>query len=263
MLLAVTVGLTINNFASLTSGTVATAMALAKRINKVAVVSGVCDGFIGNRMLARYGAAANDLLTLGALPQQVDGALERFGFAMGIFRVGDLAGLDIGWAGRKRRAAENPHLNYAVVADHICQAGRFGQKTGAGWYRYEPGQRKPLPDPVVEQIIADWRVQQACTARAVSDEEIVERCVYALVNEGARILADGIAQCASDIDVVYLNGYGFPRQRGGPMYYANQVGLPQVVQALQRIAAESPQDSAYWTPAPLLLQLAQTGKSFC
>jgi len=240
----------------------ATAMALAQRIQKVAVVAGVCDGFIGNRMLARYGAAANDLLNLGALPQQVDGALEQFGFAMGIFRVGDLAGLDIGWAGRKRRAAENPDVDYSIVADRICEAGRLGQKTGAGWYRYEPGQRKALPDPVVEEIIAAWRTERGHTPRPVTDAEIVERCVYALVNEGARILADGMAQRASDIDVVYLNGYGFPRHRGGPMYYANSVGLPNVVRALERIAQESPKDAAYWTPAPLLVQLAKAGQSF-
>lgn len=240
----------------------ATAMALAKRIRKVAVVSGVCDGFIGNRMLARYGAAANDLLNSGALPQQVDRALENFGFAMGIFRVGDLAGLDIGWAGRKRRAAENPSINYAVVADRICEAGRFGQKTGAGWYRYEAGQRKALPDPLVEQLITDWRTERGYTPRVIRDEEIVERCIYALVNEGARILADGIAQRASDIDVVYLNGYGFPRHRGGPMQYANEVGLPNVVRALRRIAAESPQDAAYWSPAPLLVRLAEEGQTF-
>jgi 3-hydroxyacyl-CoA dehydrogenase len=240
----------------------ATAMALAKRIGKVAVVSGVCDGFIGNRMLARYAAAANDLLNQGALPQQVDRALEAFGFAMGIFRVGDLAGLDIGWAGRKRRAAEQPGKDFAIVADRICEAGRFGQKTGAGWYRYEPGKRDPIPDLEVERIIEEWRRERGHTPRRISEEEIVERCVYALVNEGARILEDGIAQRASDIDVVYLNGYGFPRHRGGPMKYADEVGLPNVVRALRRIAAESPADAATWNPAPLLVRLADEGKTF-
>jgi 3-hydroxyacyl-CoA dehydrogenase len=240
----------------------ATAMALAKRIKKVAVVAGVCDGFIGNRMLARYGAAANDLLNLGALPQQVDRALENFGMAMGIFRVGDLAGLDIGWAGRKRRAAEQPDKDFSIVADRICEAGRFGQKTGAGWYRYEAGKREAIPDPAVEQIIEAWRRERGHTPRPVTDEEIVERCIYALVNEGARILADGIAQRASDIDVVYLNGYGFPRHRGGPMKHADEVGLPKVVSALRRIAGESPADAAYWTPAPLLVKLAEEGKTF-
>ena len=240
----------------------ATAMQLSKRIKKVAVVSGVCDGFIGNRMLARYGAAANDLLNLGAMPQQVDRALEQFGLAMGIFRVGDLAGLDIGWAIRKRRAAERPGEDLPTIADRICEAGRFGQKTGAGWYRYEAGRRDPLPDPAVERIIEQWRKDHGYTPRKISDAEIVERCIYALVNEGARILEDGIAQRASDIDVVYLNGYGFPRYRGGPMRYADEVGLPNVVRALRRIATESPADAAYWAPAPLLLRLAEEGKSF-
>jgi len=240
----------------------ATAMQLAKRIRKVAVVSGVCDGFIGNRMLARYGAAANDLLNLGASPQQVDRALEQFGMAMGIFRVGDLAGLDIGWAIRKRRGAEHPELDLSSVADRICEAGRYGQKTGAGWYRYEPGRREPLSDPAVEQIIEQWRKERGYTPRTVRDGEIVERCIYALVNEGARILEDGIAQRASDIDVVYLNGYGFPAHRGGPMHYANEVGLPNVVRALRRIAAESPADAAAWTPAALLERLAKEGKNF-
>ena len=240
----------------------ATSMQLAKRIRKIAVVSGVCDGFIGNRMLARYGAAANDLLNLGAAPQQVDRALEQFGLAMGIFRVGDLAGLDIGWAIRKRRSAEHPELDLTSVADRICEAGRFGQKTGAGWYRYEPGRRDPIPDPAVEQIIEQWRKEHGFMPRKVRDEEIVERCIYALVNEGARILEDKIAQRASDIDVVYLNGYGFPAHRGGPMHYANEVGLVNVERALRRIAAESPADASAWTPAPLLVRLAKEGKSF-
>jgi 3-hydroxyacyl-CoA dehydrogenase len=192
----------------------------------------------------------------------VDRALEQFGLAMGIFRVGDLAGLDIGWAIRKRRAAERPGEDLPTIADRICEAGRFGQKTGAGWYRYEPGRRDPLPDPAVERIIEQWRKEHGYTPRMIGDAEIVERCIYALVNEGARILEDGIAQRASDIDVVYLNGYGFPRYRGGPMRYADEVGLPNVVRALRRIATESPADAAYWAPAPLLLRLAEEGKSF-
>jgi len=240
----------------------ATAMQLSKRIGKIAVVSGVCDGFIGNRMLARYGAAANDLLNLGATPQQVDRSLEQFGMAMGIFRVGDLAGLDIGWAIRKRRGAEHPELDLSSVADRICEAGRFGQKTGAGWYRYEAGRREPLPDPAVDQMIEQWRKERGYTPRKIHDQEIVERCIFSLVNEGARILQEGIAQRASDIDIVYLNGYGFPAHRGGPMHYANEVGLPNVVRALRRIAKESPADAEAWTPAPLLVRLAQEGKTF-
>jgi len=239
----------------------ATCMALARKIRKVAVVSGVCDGFIGNRMLARYGAAANGLINAGALPQQIDGALQAFGMAMGPFRVGDLAGLDIGWATRKRRAAEAGVAMKPIVADLLCEAGRFGQKTGAGWYRYEPGKRDPIPDPLVQQMIEKYRAANDIRPRQVSNEEIVERCVYALVNEGARILEEGIAARASDIDLVYLNGYGFPQFRGGPMLYADIVGLPNVVRALRRFASE-PGADASWQPAPLLVKLAEEGKTF-
>jgi len=238
----------------------ATAMALGKRINKIAVVSGVCDGFIGNRMLTRYGAAANALIVAGATPQQIDTALERFGFAMGPFRVGDLAGLDIGWATRKRKAAEAGVPHEPIVADRLCELGRFGQKTNAGWYRYQPGVRDPQPDPVVEQLIADYRAAKGVTARPIGDDEVVERCVYALVNEGTRILAEGIAVRASDVDLVYLNGYGFPRLRGGPMRYADEVGLANVVRTLRRFAAEPGADPC-WQPAPLLVELAEAGKS--
>lgn len=240
----------------------ATSMALAKRLKKIAVVAGVCDGFIGNRMLARYGAAANGLLDLGALPQQVDRALEGFGFAMGIFRVGDLAGLDIGWARRKRWALEQPGKDFGAAADRLCEQGRFGQKTGAGWYRYEAGNRNALPDPKVTELLEAWRAERGFVTRKVSDAEVVERCIFALVNEGAKILADGIAQRASDIDTVYLNGYGFPRFRGGPMQYADEVGLPNVVRALRRFALESPQEAQHWEPAPLLVQMAEEGRTF-
>jgi 3-hydroxyacyl-CoA dehydrogenase len=239
----------------------ATALALGKQIKKVAVVSGVCDGFIGNRMLARYGAAAHALVVAGAAPQQVDKAMERFGYAMGPFRVGDLAGLDIGWATRKRKAAEAGVPHDPTIADKLCELGRFGQKTGAGWYRYEPGVREPQADALVDQIIADYRTAKGVTPRKVSDDEMVERCIYALVNEGARILAEGIAVRASDVDLVYLNGYGFPARRSGPMCYANEVGLANVVRALRRFAAE-PGADASWEPAPLLIQLAEEGNTF-
>ncbi|MBE7419520.1 MAG: enoyl-CoA hydratase/isomerase family protein [Ideonella sp.] len=239
----------------------ATCMAMARTIRKIGVVAGVCDGFIGNRMLARYRAAANGPLLQGALPQQVDQALEAFGFAMGPFRVGDLAGLDIGWAGRKRRAAERPGSVPREVADVLCEQGRFGQKTGAGWYRYEAGARTPKPDPAVTTIIEAFRRERGISARAVSADEIVERCVFALVNEGARILEEKIAARASDIDLVYLNGYGFPQHRGGPMLHADGVGLPTVVRALKRFAAE-PGAEPWWQPAPLLVRLADEGKSF-
>ncbi|WP_179405492.1 3-hydroxyacyl-CoA dehydrogenase NAD-binding domain-containing protein [Burkholderia guangdongensis] len=239
----------------------ATCMNLAKRIRKTAVVAGVCDGFIGNRMIARYGAAAGMLLMEGASPQQIDGALQRFGLAMGPFRMADLAGLDIGWAARKRREAEQPGSQPRSAADVLCEAGRFGQKTGAGWYRYEAGKRDPIPDPAVDAIVEQFRRDSGVTPRKISDAEIVERCIYALVNEGARILEDGIAARASDIDVVYLSGYGFPRHRGGPMLYADTVGLANVVRALRRIAA-APGAEAWWQPAPLLVKLAEAGRTF-
>ncbi len=240
----------------------ATAMRLSKTMGKVAVVSGVCDGFIGNRMLARYGTAAHDLIMFGALPQQIDAALQDFGMAMGPFRVGDLAGLDIGWALRKRRSAEFPDRDFSNVSDVLCEQGRFGQKTGAGWYRYEAGSRHPIPDPKVTAIIEEYRRKKGITPRSVSSQEIVERCVYALVNEGARILEDGIAQRASDIDLVYLNGYGFPAYRGGPMFFADQTGLHVVARALDNIAAQPGSDTAFWTPAPLLTRLAHEGRTF-
>jgi len=240
----------------------ASAMRLAKTIGKVAVVSGVCDGFIGNRMLARYGQAAHDLIMAGALPAQIDAALQDFGMAMGPFRVGDLAGLDIGWALRKRRAAEFPDRDFSNVSDALCEAGRFGQKTGAGWYRYEAGSRNPIPDPKVTAIIEQYRRQRGITPRSVSSREIVERCIYALINEGARIIEDGIAQRSSDIDLVYLNGYGFPAYRGGPMFYADTVGLHDIVRALKLMAEQPGGDAAFWTPAPLLARLAREGGTF-
>jgi 3-hydroxyacyl-CoA dehydrogenase len=240
----------------------ATVMQLAKKIGKVAVISGVCDGFIGNRMVARYGAAAHDLIMAGALPNQVDKALEDFGMAMGPFRMSDLAGLDIGWAARKRRAAEFPDRDFSNVADDLCEAGRFGQKTGAGFYRYEAGSRNAIPDPTVTAIIEKYRKQKGITPRKLSNEEIVERCIYALINEGARIVEDGIAQRSSDIDIVYLNGYGFPPWRGGPMFYADQVGLSEVARAIRAIGDQPQADKTFWTPAPLLARLAQTGKTF-
>jgi 3-hydroxyacyl-CoA dehydrogenase len=243
-------------------GVLATCVEFAKKLGKIAVVSGVCEGFIGNRMIARYLAAAHELLMEGALPHQVDAALQTFGLAMGPFRMSDLAGLDIGWAARKRCAAELPGRDGPNVADALCEAGRFGQKAGAGWYRYDTGSRTPGVDPEVTVLIGKFREQQGVTPRPVSDEEIVERCVYALVNEGARILADDIAQRSSDVDIVYLNGYGFPPWRGGPMFYADQIGLRKVVRALRHFADLPGVDRDIWMPAPLLLRLAQEGKTF-
>jgi 3-hydroxyacyl-CoA dehydrogenase len=176
-------------------------------------------------MIARYSDAAHELLMEGALPQQVDNAMQEFGMAMGPFRMGDMAGLDIGWAVRKRRAAQFPNRDFSSVADALCESGRFGQKTGAGYYRYEPGSRNAVPDPVVTGMIEQYREKKHVKPRRVSNEEIVERLINALADEGARIVEDGIAQRSSDIDVVYLNGYGFPAWRGGPMFYAQQTGL--------------------------------------
>jgi 3-hydroxyacyl-CoA dehydrogenase len=212
-------------------------------------------------MLAPYGAAAQGLINAGALPQQIDSALQKFGMAMGPFRMGDLAGLDIGWATRKRKAAEAGTPFRPIATDKLCEVGRFGQKTGAGWYRYEAGKRDPIPDPVTEQVITEYRVANGITPRKIGDAEVVERCIYALINEGARILQEGIAARAGDIDIVYINGYGFPRHRGGPMLYADMVGLSNVVRALKRFAAE-PGANPSWQPAPLLLQLAEQGKTF-
>jgi len=238
----------------------ATSMKLAKTIKKTAVVSGVCDGFIGNRMINVYAREAMILVNEGASPQQVDNAIEKFGFAMGPFKMSDLAGGDIGWAIRKRKYAENPNFPRAIIADRLCEMGRFGQKTGSGYYRYEG--RNALPDPVVDEIVEQARKEMGITPRKISNEEIVQRCVFALVNEGARILEEGIAQRASDIDLVYLTGYGFPIYRGGPMLYADMVGLMNVVRAMEGFARNPHTDSAFWQPAPLLAKLAAEGKSF-
>ena len=240
----------------------ATVMALAKKIRKTAVVSGVCDGFIGNRMIEQYVRQAGFLLEEGCTPAQVDRAAEKFGFAMGPFRMGDLAGNDIGWAIRKRRYVEKPNLRYSKTADLLCELGRFGQKTGAGWYDYAPGKRDAIPSKLVEDMIAKQRAELGITARKISDDEIVHRLVYSLVNEGAKILEEGIAGKASDIDMVYLTGYGFPLHRGGPMCYADQQGLYGVVQAMKKFAANPHDDATFWQPAPLLAKLAGEGKSF-
>ena len=240
----------------------ATVMGVARKIRKTAVVSGVCDGFIGNRMIEQYSRQAGFLLEEGCTPQQVDKAIEKFGFAMGPFRMGDLAGNDIGWAIRKRRYVEKPHLRYSRTADLLCEMGRYGQKTGAGWYDYQAGKRDAIPSPAVEKMVADHRAQLGITPRAISDDEIVHRLVYSLVNEAAHILEEGIASKASDIDMVYLTGYGFPLWRGGPLCYADQQGLFNVVQAMKRFAANPRDDAAFWQPAPLLARLAAEGRTF-
>ncbi len=238
----------------------ATGMAISKTIKKVGVVAGVCDGFIGNRMMNAYFRQMELLLDVGALPQQIDKALEKFGFAMGPFRVSDLAGNDILWYIRKRLYVEYPDRVFSKTPDRICELGRFGQKTGAGWYDYKPGDRTAIPSELVTQIVLEESARAGVTRRRIGDEEIVERALYALINEGARILEEGIALRASDIDVVYLTGYGFPDFRGGPLFYADTVGLPNILRTMRGFARGYQPDA--WTPAPLLERLAADGKSF-
>ena len=240
----------------------ATVMTVAKKIRKTAVVSGVCDGFIGNRMIEQYGRQGGFLLDEGCTPAQVDRAMEKFGFAMGPFRMGDLAGNDFGWAIRKRRYQEKPDMKYSKTADLLCEKGRFGQKTGAGWYDYVAGKRDAIPNAEVVAMIEEHRKALGITPRKISDEEIVQRLVFALVNEAAHILEEGIANKASDVDVVYIFGYGFPVHRGGPMNYADQVGLFNVVQAMKRFQQNPLDDAGFWEPAPLLQRLVAEGKTF-
>jgi 3-hydroxyacyl-CoA dehydrogenase len=240
----------------------ATVMGIAKKIRKTAVVSGVCDGFIGNRMVEQYLRQALFLLEEGATPLQVDRAVEKWGMAMGPFRMSDLAGNDIGWAIRKRRYREHPDMKYSKIADRLCERGRFGQKTGLGWYRYEAGRRDAIPDPAVEKMIVDYNAEIGAQRRRIGDEEIVQRLIFALVNEGAAILEEGVASRASDVDMVYLTGYGFPLYRGGPMFYADELGLYNVVATMKRLAENPHGDPGFWKPAALLDKLANEGKRF-
>ncbi|MES2899381.1 MAG: 3-hydroxyacyl-CoA dehydrogenase NAD-binding domain-containing protein [Pseudomonadota bacterium] len=238
----------------------ATTLALSKTLRKTGVVSGVCDGFIGNRMIEQYSRQAGFLLEEGCLPEQVDKAVEKFGFAMGPFRMGDLAGNDIGWYIRKRRYVESPEITYSKTADLLCEMGRYGQKTGAGWYDYKAGDRKAYASQDVNDMIVKHSADIGVERRKISDQEIVERLVYSLVNEGARILEEGIAMRASDIDMVYLTGYGFPVFRGGPMFYADTIGLNNVLAAMEKYAGGRHGDA--WAPAPLMVKLAAEGKGF-
>jgi 3-hydroxyacyl-CoA dehydrogenase len=240
--------------------TIGTVMKLSKTLGKVGVLVGICDGFVGNRMYHCYTRQANFLLEEGALPQQVDKVIYDFGFAMGPFAVGDVAGLDVGWRIRQRRAATRPKdERYSPIADRICEKGRFGQKTGAGWYRYEEGDRTPIPDPKIEALIRQASEELGFERREISDDEIRERCLYALVNEGAKILEEGLALRAGDIDVIWIYGYGFPAHKGGPMFHADQVGLGKVYDALCRLADVH---GDMLKPAPLLESLAKRGKGF-
>jgi 3-hydroxyacyl-CoA dehydrogenase len=236
------------------------ALAVTQRMGKVGVVVGNCFGFVGNRMLYAYGRENQLLLLEGASPAQVDGALQAFGMAMGPNAVGDLAGLDVGYRVRRERHDRPDDPRYYRIADALVEAGRLGQKNGRGYYRYEPGSRRALADPAVDALIAAEAQRLGIARRAVADAEIVERCIYALINEGARILAEGIAARAADIDTIWCNGYGFPRARGGPMAHADALGLPAVLEGVRRW--ERALGSRDWAPAPLLIELAGSGGTF-
>ncbi|MEE2635723.1 MAG: 3-hydroxyacyl-CoA dehydrogenase NAD-binding domain-containing protein [Acidobacteriota bacterium] len=240
--------------------TIATIMKLSKTLGKVGVLVGVCDGFVGNRMLYAYRRQADFLLEEGALPHQIDRVIYDFGMPMGPYAMGDLAGLDVGWRIRQQQAATRlAHLRYSTVADRVCELGRFGQKTGAGWFRYDAGSRTPIPDPEIERLIVSISQEHSINRRDISDTEILERCLYPLINEGAKILDEGLAQRASDIDVVWLNGYGFPRYRGGPMFWADLVGVKTIYDVMSRLYD---QHGDWLKPAPLLRQLAESGRGF-
>ncbi|MBZ5533171.1 MAG: enoyl-CoA hydratase/isomerase family protein [Acidobacteriia bacterium] len=238
---------------------IATCMQLAKKLGKVGVLVGNCRGFVGNRMFGPYRREAQFLVEEGASVQDVDNALYDYGMAMGPLAVGDLAGLDVGWRIRKEyRHLEKPGVRQPIAEDRLCEMGRYGQKTGAGWYKYDEN-RRAVPDPEVAGLVRLWAAEAGIPQRQISAEEIVDRCLYALVNEGAHILEEGYALRAVDIDIIYLNGYGFPAHRGGPMWYADTVGLKKVY---DRICEFERQHGELWQPAPLLKQLAQSAKSF-
>jgi 3-hydroxyacyl-CoA dehydrogenase len=238
---------------------IATCMQLSKKLGKVAVLVGNCMGFVGNRMFGPYRREAQFLVEEGASIEAVDKALFDFGMAMGPLATGDLAGLDVGWRIRKEyRHLQKPGIRQPFCEDNLCELGRYGQKTGAGWYKYDE-QRRPASDPEVARLVADWVTKAGIPQRQISAEEIMDRCLYALVNEGARILEEGFALRAVDIDIIYLNGYGFPAYRGGPMWYADTVGLKKVY---ERICEFHKQHGEIWRPAPLLKRLAEQGKTF-
>ena len=240
---------------------VATSMSLAKKIKKIPVCVGVCDGFVGNRMIHTYLREAEYLIEEGALPQQVDHAIESFGFAMGPFRMCDLAGLDIGWAIRKRRKSEGlVSKRYVSIPDQLCERGWFGQKTGGGYYTYESGSRVPIVNPEVNAIVENASSEKGITRRKIEANEIVDRLMYALINEGSAILAEGVAQRASDIDVIYAAGYGFPRYRGGPMFYAQTIGLSNVVEGIERYSNQA--HGEHWQVSPFLSDLVQKNQTF-
>ena len=240
--------------------TIATVMKLSKKLGKVGVLVGVCDGFVGNRMLYAYRRQADFLLEEGALPAQIDKVVYDFGLPMGPYQMADLAGLDVSWRVRKAQAPTRPaHLRYSPIADRVCELGRYGQKTSAGWYRYEEGSRAPISDPAIHELIAGVSAELGIARRPISDEEIVPRCLYPLVNEGAKILEEGLALRASDVDVIWMHGYGFPRYRGGPMFWADLVGLRTIYDTMSRLHDEY---GEWLEPAPLLKRIAEQGKGF-
>jgi len=238
---------------------IATCMQLSKKLGKVGVLVGNCRGFVGNRMFGPYRREAQFLVEEGASVEAVDKALYDFGMAMGPMSTGDLAGLDVGWRIRKEyRHLEKPGVRQPFAEDRLCELGRYGQKTGAGWYKYDEN-RRAIPDPEVDDLVRKWASEAGIAPRKISSEEIVERCIYALVNEGARILEEGIALRAVDIDIIYLNGYGFPAYRGGPMWYADAVGLDKVYRGISEFHQRH---GELWEPAPLLKRLAEEGRAF-
>ena len=238
---------------------VATGFELGKRLKKISVRAGVCDGFIGNRILATYRAAADQMVMEGASPYDIDVALEKFGFAMGPYAVADLAGLDIGWAVRKRKRAEVGIEGVSTYADKICEAGNFGQKTGKGYYDYAAGAKARVPNPDVMDLIAVERAELGTSSRDFTEDQIVRRYMAAMVNEAAKVVGEGIARRPLDVDMTLLFGYGFPRYRGGPLMWADIVGLPEVLTDIEGYAQ---QDAAFWAPAPLLKELVASGKTF-
>ena len=238
---------------------IATCMQLSKKLGKIGVLVGNCRGFVGNRMFGPYRREAQFLVEEGADVGAVDKALVDFGCAMGPLATGDLAGLDVGWRIRKEyRHLEKPGIRQPFAEDRLCELGRYGQKTMKGWYRYDEN-RRASADPEVAAFVRKWSTEAGIPQRQISAEEIVDRCIYALVNEGARILEEGFALRAVDIDIIYINGYGFPAYRGGPMWHADTVGLPTVY---QRICEFHLQHGELWEPAPLLRRLAESGKTF-
>jgi 3-hydroxyacyl-CoA dehydrogenase len=246
--------------ARVSADVVATAFELAKKLKKVPVRAGVCDGFIGNRILARYRQAADYMVEDGASPYEIDEAVRGFGYPMGPFQVSDLAGGDIGWATRKRKAAtRDPRARYVQIADRICERGWFGQKTGRGWYLYPEGARTGTPDPEVLAIIEAERERAGVKPRRFGAEEIIRRYLAAMVNEGANVVHERIALRPLDVDVTFLSGYGFPRYRGGPMKYADMVGLDRILADVREFAQEDP---LFWQPSPLLVELVAQGRDF-